>query len=93
MAHGPLVFNRKRIGEAEWITVKSFHATKSGGQIESVVKTAPLEINLQSLKNSYTKPIFESKSWGKEEEKFLGFFFIINKGMQMKIGILFLFFF
>lgn len=34
-----ILFNRKRSGEAERMTVESFHAAKSGGQIDSVVKS------------------------------------------------------
>lgn len=48
-----------------------FPCCKKGGQIESAVKTALPELK----KNTYAKSIQELKSWGKEKENFMFFFY------------------
>lgn len=45
-------FNRKRGGEAEWMTLKNFQDAQCGGVVDRVVLAL-----LQNLKRIYAKPI------------------------------------
>lgn len=74
-----ILFNRKRSGEAQRLTVEQYQQAKIGGKIDPVVKSILTEFE----KKNYVKLIFELKYVAKREEKFQ-FFLQMTCSMLLK---------